>query len=117
MEKCNTRGATHNYAAPSYWNAETDGECGILEVRVDAWGERKLPQCVSTWKPTAEELVQLLHGGVIELAIIGDQPPVMLTVVEPVHTVHVPDRIGTKTVAINEEGHGFCHDEHGVAQP
>lgn len=113
MQPTNTRGATNNYLAPANWKPELDGECGILEVRVETYGQSKLPQCVSTWKPTPEELVRLVHGSVIELAIIGDQPPVMLTVVEPV----TPPKAERPTVVINEEAHGFGHDEHGPAYP
>jgi len=35
----------------------------------------------SAWKPTEEELLKLLNGGIVELSVWGDaQPPVMLTV-------------------------------------
>lgn len=111
MEQANTRGATNNYLAPANWNAELDGECAVLEVRVEATPS-KLPVCISTWKPSREELIRLLKGDVIELHIVGDQPPVMLTVVEPVHPEPKPERA---SVVINEHGHGF--DEHGPAYP
>lgn len=112
MQAVNTRGATDNYLAPANWKPELDGECGVLEVRVDKYGKSELIQCVSTWKPTAEELVLLLHGAVIELAIIGNQPPVMLSVVEPVLPPKPPER---PSIVINEHAHGL--DEHGVAYP
>lgn len=105
MKATTTRGATHNYGAPKNWNPETDGECHILQVRVDRVGERRLINCVSTWKPSPEDLAHLNRGGVIELSILSDQPPVRLDVVDPVEVpeVEVPDR--------------FTYDEHGVAAP
>lgn len=36
--------------------------------------------CVSRWEPTPDELATLQAGGSVELWVMGQQPPVMLTV-------------------------------------
>lgn len=115
-----TRGAQHNYQKPENWDEEKDGPCGDLQVRKELYGERGIIQCVSTWKPSAEELRALLAGGVIELLICSvDQPPCALCVVRPVASIATPDLaiaengVGTFTepgtgsvITINEEAHG-----------
>ncbi len=37
--------------------------------------------CVSRWEPTPAELAILLAGGCVELAVMGEQPPVSLRAV------------------------------------
>ena len=67
-------GATHNLGPPKGWDAERDGKCGHLTVRVEG------NLYSSAWEPTPDELVTLLNGGSIVLSVVGDQPPVMLSV-------------------------------------
>jgi hypothetical protein len=113
MQPANTRNATDNFIAPGNWDEEQDGTCAMLEVRVErSPREGRYPVCVSTWEPSAEDVIKILHGGHIELHVVGDQPPVMLVVVDPVYPKKVPE---AKHVTINETAHGF--DEHGPDQP
>lgn len=109
MRPTATRGATHNYQAPENWDAEKDGECGDLQVRVQLYGARGIIDNVSTWKPNAAELSRLNLGGVIELSILSPtQPAVSLSVVDPAQG-YVIDLKGPLT--INEQAHG---DDHGA---
>lgn len=112
MRSTLTRNANANYQPPRNWDEETLGTCGDLQVRVDSY--RGIQDMVSTWKPDAEDLRKLNEGGVIELHLLGPQPPVYMEVVDPVGTVTVPDR-RTPGLTINETAHG--HDEHGPAYP
>lgn len=82
MKPVLTRGHTTNFNAPDDWDAQNDGPCGVLSVRTEPYGRFKSYN--STWKPDAEELAQLMRGGVIELCCIGVQPPVAMSVVDPV---------------------------------
>src|ERR1700757_2469177 len=85
MRPTKTRGETNCFKAPKNWDPEKDGECGDLSVRVEYYGERKLIQHVSTWKPSAADLEFLNNGGVIECMLVAaGQPPMALAVVEPV---------------------------------
>ena len=103
MTPTNTRGATHRYAAPENWDADSHGECSDLMVRVDLIGARGTIVNTSTWKPSADELAHLNAGGVVELAILTQtQPVVSMAVVNPV----VP---GEHAVG--------GYDEHGPATP
>lgn len=124
-----TRGARHNYQKPENWDDEKDGPCGDLQVRKELYGSRGIVQCVSTWKPSADELRALLAGGVVELAICAiDQPPCAVYVVDPVEIApHPLDGVSveecfaqgrnplepapTRPVTINEHAHG--DDSHG----
>jgi len=107
MKPVETRGATHNYQPPANWDEKKDGACGDLKVRAEHYGERKIIQLVSTWRPTAVELAHLNRGGVIEMALLTNvQPPCYLSVVDPVGEVIVDDRHGTPAITINEEAHG-----------
>jgi hypothetical protein len=114
MRSTATRNANANYQAPRNWDAKTLGECGDLSVRVDSFNG--IQDMVSTWKPDADDLRKLNEGGVIELHLLGPQPPVLMEIVDPVGVVTVEDR-RTSGIAINEDGHGFGHDEHGPAYP
>lgn len=77
MKPCAINGYTHSPGAPLGWTPERNGECGILPLiyRPDAHGNM---ECVSAWKPTAEELEQLNNGGFVILSVVGWQVPVML---------------------------------------
>ena len=44
--------------------------------------------CVSRWEPTPAELEMLNAGGSVELWVMGQQPPVMLTAVA--HAGEIP---------------------------
>jgi hypothetical protein len=83
MRPTHTRGTNKTFVKPKGWNDELDGDCGDLEVRIQPFGKR-LIEFVSTWKPSAEEIAHIVRGGVIELFIVGSQPPVGLLVVDPV---------------------------------
>lgn len=37
---------------------------------------------VSRWEPTLEELEILKAGGSVQIAVLGSQPPIMITAVE-----------------------------------
>lgn len=70
-------GATATLGAPQQWDAERDGNCRSLPIRVvDGC-------CQSAWEPTPEELLMLNAGGLVVLSIVGGQPPVMLSVEMP----------------------------------
>lgn len=122
MLPTNTRHANRNFTPPESWDQSKDGPCGDLPVRMQMHGSRGIFELVSTWKPDAEELAHLNRGGVIELAVCStNQPPVGLSVVDPVGTVIVEDRHGkVPTLTINEGAHGDSvgtYDEHGPATP
>jgi hypothetical protein len=55
------------------------GKCGVLSVRVQG-GEGGATECVSTWKPTLEEINMLQDGGSVILTVSGWQPVVSLCV-------------------------------------
>lgn len=76
MEVATIRGATHNPGAPRGWT-ESNGTCGTLPIvfRKDEHGN---DECVSAWKPTAQELAQLNEGGFVILSVIGWQVPVCI---------------------------------------
>lgn len=67
-------GATHLMTAPPDWEAEKNGPCGSLAIRV----VDNVFQ--SAWEPTPAELDALNRGGSIVLSIVGGQPPVALSV-------------------------------------
>lgn len=103
-----TRDFTHKYEAPANWN-DANGPCGDLMVRVGTYGPSHIIACTSTWKPTAEELLRLNAGGVIEIELsIPNQCVMQAYVVDPVEPVKEPER----HIVINEHAHG--DDSHGV---
>jgi hypothetical protein len=104
-------GATHNFGAPSNWDEKLDGPCNALPIRAGVHGDRKLLTYTSAWRPTAEELAALIAGAVVEVELVGQQPPMIVRVVQ-----YVPE-LERKTVTINEHAHGMGHDEHGPATP
>ncbi len=76
MEVATIKGATHNPGAPLNWT-EANGACGALPIiyRTDSHGN---PECVSAWKPTADELKVLNEGGFVILSVVGWQVPVSI---------------------------------------
>lgn len=70
------------FNAPINWDESRDGRCNVLMVRKQPHGERNT-EFVSLWEPTQAELNMLNAGYVVELSIIGFQPPVALNVVPP----------------------------------
>lgn len=119
MKPTFTRGATHNFQAPSNWDAATHGPCSDLQVRVDVFegNASGLIECFSTWKPSPGELAMLNSGGVVEVGIcLPNQPVMSMSVVEPVEAaltkyvshegvVEVDER--PKAITINEAAHGL----------
>lgn len=109
MRPTATRGAQHNYSKPENWDDAKDGPCGDLQVRKELYGQRGIIQCVSTWKPSAEELRMLNAGGVVECAICAlDQPPCALYAVMPVESLEdqLASKPPEKIITINEDAHG-----------
>jgi len=76
MDVATIKGATHNPGAPLGWTEE-NGSCGTLPIiyRKDSYGNN---ECVSAWKPTAQDLYILNNGGFVMLSVIGWQVPVRL---------------------------------------
>lgn len=71
-------GATHVLGPPRNWNAERDGDCGEMAVRVvNTAGP---PRFESAWEPTPDELAALNAGAPVILSVVGGQPPVYLYV-------------------------------------
>lgn len=79
MKPVEIRGKNADFGKPRDWDETRDGPCGTLPVRVEQFGIYDNHR--SNWKPTVDELKRLNAGGVVELSCIGQQPPVMLTVV------------------------------------
>jgi hypothetical protein len=104
MKPTTTRGATNLYHAPENWDPETmGGECGDLEVRVETYGTAKNNECISTWKPSAEELLMLNAGGVVEIGLsVANQPVMRAYVVPPT----MPPKPFARPIVINEHAHG-----------
>jgi hypothetical protein len=100
MKPTNTRGATHLFSAPGNWNPETEGPCGDLEVRAECLGERQVVELISTWKPSHDEITNLMGGGVIEVGICHTtQPPMRMYVVKPIRDGELP--MADEAAAIN----------------
>jgi len=76
MDVATIKGATHNPGAPRNWT-EANGTCGALPIiyRQDRHGNN---ECVSAWKPTADELQTLNAGGFVILSVVGWQVPVSI---------------------------------------
>lgn len=108
MIPTDTRDATNRYDAPANWNDE-NGKCGALMVRVDTYGTDHIIECISTWKPDAEELRLLNLGGVIEIGLsIPNQCVMRAYVVMPVDNPPMSGR-EKAGLTINEEAHGNEH--------
>ena len=71
-------GATLHLGAPKGWDADVDGRCVGLAVRILDGNVFQ-----SAWEPTQEEIAMILAGGSIVLSVVGGQPPVMVSV-EPI---------------------------------
>ena len=118
MKPTITRGATNNFQAPGNWDPAF-GECGDLQVRMEVFSEdkNKLVECLSTWKPSAEELAHLNAGGVIEVGLcVLNQPVMRVGVVDPVDArlaPYLPQPTDDRpAITINEHAHG--DDHHGA---
>lgn len=70
--------ATHYLGKPKNWDADKDGDCHGLAVRVV---EDNVFQ--SAWEPTPGELETLNAGGLVILNVVGGQPPVSVSVEMP----------------------------------
>lgn len=68
-------GSNATCGAPKNWDAEKDGPCGALEVRV---ATPNLYQ--SAWYPSPDEIKALIQGAYVVLTVVGGQPPVRLDV-------------------------------------
>lgn len=66
---------TNVFKPPRGWDAEEDGSCSDLHVRIT--GDQIFQ---SAWEPTPKELEIINNGGSIVLTVWGGQPPVALTV-------------------------------------
>ena len=66
--------ATHVLGAPSEWDAEKNGKCHKLAVRV----KDKIFE--SAWEPTPEEIEAIVRGASVVLSVYGGQPPVRISV-------------------------------------
>lgn len=119
MKNIKTRDETHVFKKPGNWDECSGGnDCGDLSVRADKFANTEIVQLNSTWRPTADELAKLNRGGVIEVSLLQPtQPPMCVGVVDPIEEVIVDDRHGSKSITINEDGHGLGYDEHGVSHP
>jgi hypothetical protein len=74
------KGATANFSKPGNWDEKTDGPCGQLWVRRDLYG--RYNQFNFAWRPTPEELAQLIAGASVEVHIINHyMPPIGVSVV------------------------------------
>lgn len=71
-------GATKVLGPPEGWDADKDGACTKLAVRIVNDGEADIFQ--SAWEPTPDELAKLNAGGVVILSVYGAQLPVVLAV-------------------------------------
>lgn len=113
MKPTVTRGATNNYQKPENWDDSKHGKCGDLQVRRDVFDgdEKGLIACVSTWKPTDEDLAHLNRGGVLEIGLyLVNQCVMYAEVVDPVEPALLkyvaPQDDGRAPITINEEAHG-----------
>lgn len=74
---------TRQFGAPTDWEADKAGECGILDIIDTKDGE--LAIMYSAWAPSMEEISSLLLGAPIWLGIVGTTHPVVsLQVGDPV---------------------------------
>jgi hypothetical protein len=72
-------GYTRVLGAPFGWTPETSGPCGALAIRDGMNGD--MPNMMSSWEPTPEELAALNAGAKVELSVIGSgHPPVWVSV-------------------------------------
>lgn len=69
-------GTTQVLGAPKDWNAERDGPCGGLPIRVERIDEGRM-MISSAWFPTAEELLLLQAGAPVILRVRAHSHPVV----------------------------------------
>jgi predicted nucleic acid-binding Zn ribbon protein len=85
MKPTVTRGATHNFQKPANWDENADEACGDLQVRAETFGKGNIVELFSTWKPSRDELLHLINGGVVEVSVcLPNQPVMSVGVVDPV---------------------------------
>ena len=65
-------GATMNFGAPKNWDAEKNGECADLPVRIVE--HDGLSGCQSAWRPSRQELDMLISGAAIVVTLYCRQP-------------------------------------------
>lgn len=76
---------THALGQPADWDEERQGPCGCLHARFVRDPDLG-PEWGSVWRPTPEELVGLMNGGVVMLTVCGlEHPPVSISVVGAEH--------------------------------
>lgn len=74
------------FVAPTNWDADQRGECADLHILDIRDGELNI--MYSAWKPTKEEITDLLLGAPIWLGIVGTSHPVVsISVGDPEETV------------------------------
>lgn len=79
MEIIKLPGMNRELAPPKDWDAEKDGECGTLPVFAEVVNGGMT--MTSAWKPSEEELNELVKGGVVAMVIYGTMhPPIALGV-------------------------------------
>lgn len=75
--------SNREYVKPQGW---TDEQCSSLHV-FQGVTEEGHPLIISCWKPTPEEIADLVAGKSVWLGILtGIQPPVWLTTANPFNT-------------------------------
>jgi hypothetical protein len=76
VNKALIEGATNNPGAPK----GMEDSVGTLPIRVSQYEDSIV--CDSAWRPTQEEIFELMKGGFVVLRVVGWQPPVSLHVVD-----------------------------------
>lgn len=65
----------HELGAPVSWDEKRDGKCGVLPCHTDG------RQYMSWWRPSAEDIANMVAGYPIRLVVVGRfHPPVSLDV-------------------------------------
>lgn len=111
MKPISIEGANAHPGAPLGWDAEHDGPCGVLPVRVTYDGDRA-KTCDSAWVPSPEEIALLISGGSVRLTVAGWQVPVSLHVDPPLPIcVLAKDR---DSLLLWHSSHGDVHLNHKI---
>lgn len=76
MQPIDRPDATRRLGAPSNWNGEKDGSCGVLAI-TDVTYESGANAMESLWLPDPEELAALAAGQPVILTIVGNFHPVV----------------------------------------
>lgn len=74
MQMCEIAGATRIMVAPKDWK-NADGPCADLQIQDVMTNEGNF--MVSAWRPSAEELAELMNGKAVLLWIRGTEFPVV----------------------------------------